>query len=77
MSDVKNQVIGIISEKAGVDPEDITSESFFEDDLNIGEIELLEILEELEEVLAVELLDDKDSFQTVHDLIDNINEKLY
>ena len=38
MSNYYGTIKKLISEKAGVEPSEITTESFFEDDLNIGEI---------------------------------------
>jgi acyl carrier protein len=66
----------IISEKTGLDVSEITEESYFEEDLNISEMELMEILSEVEEVLHVDLSEEKDEIETVGDLIDILIEKL-
>ena len=50
--------------------------SFFEDDLNVGEMELLEILSELEEMFQVELVSEQENIVTVQDLIDLLSEKI-
>lgn len=66
----------IIEEKTGLDPSEITEESFIEDDLNIGEMELIEILSDLEEKYHVELIKEKDSIETVQDLVDLLSEEI-
>ncbi len=66
----------LIADKAGLEISDIDVTDYFEDDLNIGEMELLEILEELEEAFHVELMESKDEIETVEDLIDLIAEQV-
>ena len=66
----------VIEEKTGIAPSDIHEGSFFEDDLNIGEMELLEILSELEEMFQVELVSEQENIVTVQDLIDLLSEKI-
>ena len=66
----------VIEEKAGVSPSEIHESSFFEDDLNVGEMELLEILSELEEMFHVELVSEQENIVTVQDLIDLLSEKI-
>ncbi len=65
-----------IADKAGVDLNEVHNDSFFEDDLNLGGMELVDILETLEEALHVDLLSDKDNFETVGDLIEAIAEQV-
>jgi len=76
MSNYYGTIKKLISEKAGVEPSEITTESFFEDDLNIGEMELLEILEELEEIFHVDLVENIRNFETIQDLIDALEEHI-
>lgn len=66
----------IISEIAGIEIDDIKDESFFEDDLNIGELELSEIYDEIEEALEVDLSEERSDFETYGDLVATLNEKL-
>jgi acyl carrier protein len=66
----------LIAEKAGVDVQEIHNESYFEDDLNIGEMELIDILETLEEALHIELLDSKGNIETVGELLEAIAEQV-
>lgn len=74
--ETENQIKGMIAEKTGADPAEITADSYFEDDLNVGELELVELLSDIEEILDIEgLLADKDDILTVGDLMDAIGEK--
>ena len=66
----------LISEKAGVEEETITHDSHFEDDLNLGEIEIIEIFGEVEEKFQVDLTEEKKNIETVGDLVAALNEKL-
>ena len=66
----------VIEEKTGVSPSDIHETSFFEDDLNIGEMELLEILSELEEMYRVDLVSEQENIATVQDILDLLSEKI-
>lgn len=61
---------------AGLEVEEIHDESYFEDDLNIGGIELHEILTEIEEKLDVDLSESEENFETFGDLAGALNEKL-
>ena len=66
----------LIEEKTGLEASEITAESYFEDDLNVGEMELIEILNELEEKYHTELVDEKENILTVQDLVDLLAEKI-
>jgi acyl carrier protein len=77
MSEYKNQVLGVLAEKSGVEPADITDESYFEDDLNISLLELAEILGDIEEMLEIEgLLEKKNDLETVGELLDLVADKV-
>jgi acyl carrier protein len=74
--EAENQIKGLIAEKTGAEPANITVDSYFEDDLNIGELELVEILGDIEEILEIEgLIESKKSILTVGDLMDLVTEK--
>ena len=60
----------------GLEVDEIHDESYFEDDLNIGHIELHEILTEIEEKLDVDLSVDEGGLETFGDLATALNEKL-
>lgn len=76
MSDYYPKVKKIIADKTGLETSEITAESYFEDDLNVGEMELIEILEELEETFHVDLIEDSNSFITVQDVVDALEEHI-
>jgi acyl carrier protein len=75
-SDYFKEVRKILEEKTGLEPDEITLDAFFEDDLNLGEMELIEILNELEEKFHTDLLEEKDNLETVQDLVDILSEKI-
>ena len=66
----------IISEKTGVEREDIKSEAFFSEDLNIDEMELLEIIDELEGNYTIVLKTKLEDIKTVGDLLHSLHEVL-
>lgn len=70
------QIKEIISEQAGMDIEDILEESFLEDDLNLGEMEIHTITEELEEKYEIDLSEEFKTFETVEDIINAVLEKV-
>uniref|UniRef100_A0A7C4XNZ8 Acyl carrier protein n=1 Tax=candidate division WWE3 bacterium TaxID=2053526 RepID=A0A7C4XNZ8_UNCKA len=65
----------LVSEKAGMDPAEIKDESYFEDDLNLGELEVAEIVEELEDTYSISL-SEYEEMETVGDLITAVSENL-
>lgn len=73
---VKDKVKQLIAQKAGVEPEEVQDDMFFEDDLNLGDMELTEILEELEDDLKLDLLDEQEGLASVKDLLDLLEERL-
>lgn len=76
MSEYLTRFKKIISDHSGMDREEILEGSYFEDDLNIGEMELIEMLAELEEMYHVDLVDSVEDFETVQDVIDSIVEQI-
>jgi len=73
---LKEKVKDLIAKKAGVDIKEVYDDMFFGDDLNLGELELTEILEELEDQLKVEILKDLENIESVKDLLELLEEKL-
>jgi len=71
-----SKVKKVIAEKTGHELTEISAESYFEDDLNIGEMELIDILEELEETFHVDLIEDAGNFITVQDVVDALDEHI-
>lgn len=77
MGEYLYQIKKLISEKTGVETEEITEESFFEDDLNMGDMELVDLLTDLEEIYnCEELVEEKDNMETVQDVVDLLIEKV-
>jgi acyl carrier protein len=75
-SDYQKKVKDVIAAKAGVDLDEIEPESYFEDDLNLSHLELVEILVELEEIFQIELMDSKEEIETVQELLDLVGEQV-
>ncbi len=73
---VKEKVKQLIAQKAGMEPAEVQDDMFFGDDLNLGDMELAEILEELEDNLKIDLLDEQENLSSVKDLLDLLEERL-
>ena len=70
MNDYLKKIKKILVEKAGVEPAEITDNSYFYDDLNLGEIEMMEIITELEDAYEVTLPEDEvEEVESVGDLV--------
>jgi acyl carrier protein len=76
IADYVRKIKKVIADKTGHDVDEVGATMYFEDDLNIGEMDLLDILEELEDVLHVDLVEEKDNIETVGDLIDIVQEQV-
>lgn len=76
MDDYQKKIKKLVSEKAGVDLVEVTGEAFLEDDLNLGELEITELLEEVEEMFDLDLSEYKDTIETVDDLLGAVAECL-
>ncbi|MBI2620602.1 acyl carrier protein [candidate division WWE3 bacterium] len=72
----EQQIKKIISERSGLDIHEISPQSYFEDDLNIGNIELLEIITDIEETLGVEIPGGTKKIETVEDILTAVSEQL-
>ncbi len=66
----------LMADKVGVEPSEVTAEAHFEADLNIGDLELVDILTDLEDEYDVELISQKDELETVEDLLNLLSDKL-
>lgn len=75
-TDYVKKIKKLIADKAGQEPSEIENETYFQDDLNIGEMELMDILEELEESLQVDLVEHKNEIETVGELIELVEEQI-
>lgn len=77
MDEYLKQIQELISEKTGIELEEITEDSYFEDDLNMGQMDLVDLLTDLEEIYQTEgLIQEKDEIETVQDLIDILIENV-
>lgn len=77
MDEYLKKVRKLISEQTGMELDEINEDSYFEEDLNMGQMELVELLTELEEIYQVEgLLEEKEELETVQDIIDILVEKV-
>lgn len=66
----------ILAENFGIDPSEVTENAYFEEDLNLGEYEMIELLAELEEVYQIEIeAEDKEELETVGALIAIVRDK--
>lgn len=76
MENYLQQIKQIISHKTGTDVHEIGEDTYLEEDLNIGEIELLEIITDIEDALDVEVTTDAEDIKTVGDLASHVADKL-
>ena len=64
------KIRSIISEKLGIDEEEITMESAFIEDLNADSLDIVELIMALEDELDMEIPDDEaEKFVTVADIV--------
>ena len=64
------KIRSIISEKLGIDEEEITMESAFIEDLNADSLDLFELIMALEDELEMEIPDEEaETFVTVADIV--------
>ncbi len=77
MADVYNKVVDIIVEELGVDPEEVTPEASFIDDLGADSLDVVELVMAFEEEFDLEIPDeDAENIKTVQDAVDYIEENL-
>ena len=66
----------LIANKMGLEPQEIEPASHFAEDLNMGELEVMELIEILENEYDIEIADLADSIETVEDLVTILAEEL-
>jgi len=72
---VFDKVKEIVVEQLGVDPEEVTMESSFIDDLGADSLDIVELIMALEEEFDLEIPDEEaEKFPTVGDVVDYIKE---
>ncbi len=75
MSAVYERLQGIVAEQLGVEPDQVTREAEFVQDLNADSLDMVELVMSLEEEFGVEISDDEvENIRTVGDAIDYIDE---
>lgn len=74
--DFVKKIKKLIAEKSGHEVDEIDESMYFEDDLNLSEMELVDILTDLEDTLHCELLDERGNLETVGDLVDLVAEQV-
>ena len=71
-----NELKEIIVEQLAVDPEEVTPEASFVEDLNADSLDLVELIMEIEEKFNVQVPDDvAEKIVTVNDAIEYIQEQ--
>ena len=74
-SSVFERVQNVVSEQLGVDPEKVTPDAEFVQDLNADSLDLVELIMQLEEEFSVEISDEQaESIVTVGDALEFIQE---
>ena len=77
MEDVLERVKNIIVEELAVDPEEVTLEASFIDDLGADSLDVVELVMAFEEEFDIEIPDeDAEGIGTVQDTVDYIEENL-
>lgn len=66
----------LIAKKAGIDPSEVTETMYLGDDLNLGDMEITEILEELEEIFKVDLINHEQEIESVEDIINILSDNI-
>nr|WP_300095438.1 acyl carrier protein [Sedimentibacter sp.] len=77
MIDVFERIKELIADKLGVDPEDITMETSFTDDLEADSITLFELVMAIEDEFDIEIDDESiEQINTVGDIVNYLEESI-
>lgn len=77
MENIEQKVKEIIADRLGVDPDEITPEASFVEDLGADSLDTVELVMALEEEFGIEIPDeDAEKIQTVGDAIEYIQKHL-
>ncbi|RUM42678.1 acyl carrier protein [Phorcysia thermohydrogeniphila] len=77
MENIEQKVKEIIADRLGVDPEEVTPEASFVEDLGADSLDTVELVMALEEEFGIEIPDeDAEKIQTVGDAIEYIQKHL-
>ncbi len=75
MSELQERVQGVVAEQLGVEPEKVTRDAEFVQDLNADSLDLVELIMQLEEEFGIEISDEEaTNIVSVGDAIDFIQE---
>lgn len=76
-AEILEKVQGIIVDKLGVEPSEVTESANFTNDLGADSLDTVELLMEFEKVFGIKIPDDEtSSIATVKDAVDKVAEKL-
>lgn len=76
MSDIRQQVIKLIAERAGRDESQITDDANFQNDLGYDSLETVELIMDFEKEFDIEIPDeDAESIQTVGDAVSYVEKQ--
>ncbi|SMP07817.1 acyl carrier protein [Desulfurobacterium pacificum] len=77
MENIEQKVREIVADRLGVDPEEVTPEASFIEDLGADSLDTVELVMALEEEFGIEIPDeDAEKIQTVGDAIEYIQKHL-
>jgi len=77
MENIEQKVKEIVADRLGVDPEEVTPEASFIEDLGADSLDTVELVMALEEEFGIEIPDeDAEKIQTVGDAIEYIQKHL-
>ena len=77
MSSIQEKVYEIIEQKLSVNPEQITPEASFTDDLGADSLDTVELVMDFEEVFNITIPEeDQEKLRTVHDAIEYLESHL-
>ncbi len=75
--EIVDKVKGIIVDKLGVEPSEVTEKANFTNDLGADSLDTVELLMEFEKEFGIKIPDEEtNSIATVKDAIDKVSEKL-
>ena len=75
--EIVEKVKGIIVDKLGVEPSEVTEDANFTNDLGADSLDTVELLMEFEKVFGIRIPDEETStISTVSDAIDKVTEKI-